>query len=150
MEEARETTTDHPRRSFLQWLTAAFLSMWGVAFVVALASYLKSPAPPRVLGRMTVSGGKADTLAPGSARMVSHGNAPIYVVRLTSGGLLAVSALCTHFRCVLEWDSNDMTLNCPCHAGTFAADGNVMSGLPNRPLQSFEVEERRGEIQILL
>lgn len=138
-----------PRRTLLQWLTALFLSFWGVAALGAIASYLKAPRSPRSGGLDLVKAGDAETLAPGEARLVRHGGSPLYVIRLAGGELAAVSALCTHFRCVLEWDPSG-NLTCPCHNGVFNAVGDVISGLPARPLRSYRVEVRRGEILVHL
>ncbi len=139
---------DKKRRGIVQWLTGLFLSLWGFAFVGAVASYLKPPSTPRSAGLNILSAGRASELLAGNARFLQHGNSPIYVIRLANGEVVAVSAICTHFRCVLNWKREDSTLVCPCHRGVFNSVGEVMSGLPSRSLRSFDVEIRRGEILV--
>jgi hypothetical protein len=39
---------------------------------------------------------------------------------------------------------------CPCHNGVFSATGDVISGLPTKPLPTLRVEVRRGEILVHL
>lgn len=139
---------DKKRRTLIQWMTGLFLSLWGIGFLGAIASYLTPPARPRSSGRDILSGGESASLMRGMARLVRHGNEPIYVVRLQSGDIIAVSALCTHFRCVLNWNFDGQVFSCPCHDGTFNSVGEVMSGLPSKALKTFDVEVRRGEVLI--
>ena len=43
----------------------------------------------------------------------------------------AVSAVCTHLRCILNYDRERHGFICPCHAGRFDLAGNVLGG-PHR------------------
>jgi len=135
---------------FFTWLTRIFLSFWGIGVVGVISSYLRAPETPRSAGTSIVKAGSADTLGNGDARAVRHGNSPFFVIRTRNGDLLAVSGLCTHFSCVLNWNESDQTLICPCHDGVFSATGDVLSGLPSRPLPTYPVEIRRGELLIHL
>ncbi len=44
------------------------------------------------------------------------------------GRLHAVSAACTHMGCLVGWNENDRTWDCPCHGSRFALDGTVIHG----------------------
>jgi cytochrome b6-f complex iron-sulfur subunit len=59
-----------------------------------------------------------------------------------------MSAVCTHLRCILDYDRERHGFACPCHAGRFDLGGQVISGPPNRPLKSYEVSVRAGEILV--
>lgn len=146
-----EMGSEEPRRrDFFKWLTRIFLSLWGVGIIGVVASYIRAPSMPRSAGFRILSAGDEDSLGLGQARLVRHGSAPIHVVRMLSGELIAVSALCTHFSCVLNWDSQNRTFVCPCHNGVFNATGDVISGLPTKPLPTYRVQVRRGEILVHL
>jgi Rieske Fe-S protein len=45
-----------------------------------------------------------------------------------SGRLHAVSAICTHLGCTVEFNAEDTTWDCPCHGSRFATDGTVIQG----------------------
>lgn len=56
------------------------------------------------------------------------------VVRSGSDTVTAVSAVCTHQGCLMDYDSHNDTLVCPCHGSEFATDGNVLRGPARRRL----------------
>jgi nitrite reductase/ring-hydroxylating ferredoxin subunit len=71
-----------------------------------------------------------------------------------SGGVLrAVSGVCTHQGCLLEYREGDQELVCPCHRATFALTGDVhahdVAGLLP-PLPQLPVRERAGRIEVYL
>jgi len=150
MDPIREETEPQAfqRRTFFKWLTRIFLSLWGVGIIGVITSFIRAPSMPRSAGLNIVRAGDAGSLERGEARLVRHGSSPLHVVRLPSEEIVAVSALCTHFSCVLNWDPQNRTFVCPCHDGVFSATGEVISGLPTKALDNFRVEVRRGEILV--
>lgn len=69
----------------------------------------------------------------GEAKTVRHLGEPYIVVRLPDA-VHALNAVCTHLGCIVYWDKQKKILPCPCHAGFFDLNGNVISGPPPRPL----------------
>jgi glycine/D-amino acid oxidase-like deaminating enzyme len=41
---------------------------------------------------------------------------------------------CSHLGCVLSFDADERTWDCPCHGSRFAEDGSVVSGPADRPI----------------
>jgi len=134
------------RRGFLTWLGRGFLLLWIPAVGGLVASFLKAPDKETRPGERQLKCGKLSTLAVGEARMVRHAEEPLFVVRLAESQVLAVSAVCTHQRCVLKWKRDDSTFQCPCHDGAFDKTGNVLSGPPKKSLRQFPAEVRADEI----
>ncbi|MFC6838188.1 FAD-dependent oxidoreductase [Halomarina ordinaria] len=82
--------------------------------------------------------GSGPTPAPGEGRVVRRGATPVAVSRDRGGELHAVSAVCTHMDCVVDWNPAEESWDCPCHGSRFAPDGRVLDGpavedLPRRP-----------------
>lgn len=50
------------------------------------------------------------------------------------GSINAVSALCTHAGCEVEWNKGEKTWDCPCHGSVFGPDGSVLNGPAEAPL----------------
>jgi Rieske Fe-S protein len=91
---------------------------------------------------------KVGELAPNSAKLFRFGSTPAILINTAEGELRAFSAVCTHLTCTVNYEGDTETLFCPCHNGRFDLAGNVVSGPPPRPLESFEVEVAGGEIYV--
>ena len=136
------------RRAALRWLVRGFLSLWALGAAGLGISFLKPPETRREGGEGRVSCGDLPSLAVGEARFVRHGTEPFFVLRASETEVVALSVICTHRRCVLNWDQPTKTFRCPCHAGVFDRNGNVLSGPPTRPLGQFPAEVRFDEIVV--
>ena len=73
-------------------------------------------------------------LAPGEGAVVRRGKRRLAAYRDEEGTLHAVSAVCTHLRCLVSWNSGDRTWDCPCHGSRFGLDGEVLHGPATTPL----------------
>ena len=87
--------------------------------------------------------GKEDEIPVGGGKKVIIGGSAVLVL-LTPKGFRAFSAICTHLGCIVEYDSAKRQIMCPCHAGFFDTEGQVVSGPPPRPLSSYEVVNSNG------
>lgn len=134
------------RRQFLQTLSKAFLSLWAIGGAGALAAYLKAPERNEASSERTIHIGMLEEMRIGEARMVRHGMTPFYVIRMDAEKVIAMSAVCTHVRCILNYDRERKGLVCPCHDGRFDLNGNVISGPPPKALPTYEVSVRAGEV----
>jgi glycine/D-amino acid oxidase-like deaminating enzyme/nitrite reductase/ring-hydroxylating ferredoxin subunit len=45
-----------------------------------------------------------------------------------SGRLHVVSAVCTHMKCIVNWNKSEKSWDCPCHGSRFDYDGKVIEG----------------------
>jgi Rieske Fe-S protein len=136
------------RRAALQWLIRGFLSLWGLGAAGVGISFLRAPEADRRPSEGLVRCGPLSTLQVGSARFVRHGTQPLFVLRASETEVTALSAICTHLRCVLSFDAATGTILCPCHAGSFDRGGNVLSGPPSRALKQYQAEVRADEIVV--
>ncbi|WP_247730872.1 FAD-dependent oxidoreductase [Halovivax limisalsi] len=77
-------------------------------------------------------------LDPGEGTVVREGGRPVAISRDESGTLRAVSAVCPHARCVVDWNDGEGTWDCPCHGSRFEPDGRVIEGPATDELPSEE------------
>ncbi len=134
------------RRDFLTLITRAFLGLWALGGGAAIAVYLRPPEKHETGGDRVARVGLLEDMRVGEARMVRHGVTPFFVIRLDQTRVVAMSAVCTHVRCILGFDRDKKVIVCPCHDGRFDLAGNVLSGPPQRPLPTYSVSVRAGEI----
>ena len=74
------------------------------------------------------------TLAPGEAAVVKSGRDKTAVYKDRTGQIHAVSAVCTHLGCTVEFNPADTTWDCPCHGSRFTTDGTVIQGPATKDL----------------
>ena len=135
-----QSVDDVGRRSFFKRLFQTVMGLWGVAFITVLVSYIKPPREAKGDEEKVKRVGALSDVQVGSARFVADERRPFWVIRTARDELIALSATCTHLRCILQWDKDSGRLVCPCHAGAFDLNGNVVAGPPPRPLESLRVE----------
>ncbi len=144
----KEAQGGYERRTFLSNLLGGALTVGVVGVIGAILAYL-FPAERRVFNparrRMRVA--RLDEIPIGKGKQVLFDGEPVWVLHL-KGGWMALSAICTHQGCIVQWDEKRLTLSCPCHAGLFDANGNVLAGPPRRPLKRLRVSTVQGEIFI--
>ncbi len=139
-----------PRRQFLAWLSRAFMALWGLGTAGVVGAYLRAPERGERIAERIVRVGLLDDFPIGEGRLVRHGTTPFYVVRMDAQRVVALSAVCTHVRCILGFDRERRSLSCPCHDGRFDLAGNVLGGPPPRPLPNYSVSVRAGEVFVHL
>jgi cytochrome b6-f complex iron-sulfur subunit len=77
--------------------------------------------------------------AAGGAMLVDMAGDTIVVVRISDTQVVALSAICTHAGCSMDYVAGQKVLDCPCHGSQFAADGSVLRGPAVRPLRVYNV-----------
>jgi glycine/D-amino acid oxidase-like deaminating enzyme/nitrite reductase/ring-hydroxylating ferredoxin subunit len=94
--------------------------------------------------RLTKRGSRPlEDLAPGEGDIVQYAGEKVAGHRRDDGTLVAVSPLCTHLGCQVNWNSAERSWDCPCHGSRFDPDGNVLQGpavhrLEHKPLGDVE------------
>ena len=69
-----------------------------------------------------------------------------YMKRTKEDEVVAISAGCTHLGCIVTWDDQKKIFRCPCHDGSYDADGNVISGPPPAALERHPARVEDGKI----
>jgi Rieske Fe-S protein len=72
---------------------------------------------------------------------------PAYLVR-NGDSVQALSGTCTHARCTVAWQASSRQFHCPCHRGTYDAQGTVVSGPPPRPLDELQIVVENGTVYL--
>jgi glycine/D-amino acid oxidase-like deaminating enzyme/nitrite reductase/ring-hydroxylating ferredoxin subunit len=83
-------------------------------------------------------------LDPGEATVTDTDDGPVGVHRDETGEYHAVSAVCPHMGCLVEWNPGERSWDCPCHGSRFDADGVVINAPAVDDLPRREYPIRRG------
>ena len=137
--DAEVSTAMVSRRSFLNilWTT---LGLAALAEFLWLAFSFLWPAKSgglEIRGGTVVPAGALSAFEPGTVTAFQRGS--FYLVRLTDGGLLALSCKCTHLGCTVPWVEKEKKFLCPCHASAFDITGSVINSPADRALDTFAV-----------
>lgn len=79
-------------------------------------------------------------LKAGDGGILTIGLKKVAVYRDYDNTLQAFSAVCPHLGCIVKWNSDEKTFDCPCHGSRFAADGTVTNGPATSDLHKFQVK----------
>jgi Rieske Fe-S protein len=74
----------------------------------------------------------------GQGAMVRRGLKKVAVYCAEDGTLHERSATCPHLGCVVQWNPNETTWDCPCHGSRFDRHGTVINGPANVDLAKLE------------
>jgi cytochrome b6-f complex iron-sulfur subunit len=139
MDHAETVTRHEPaRRRFMQFLLGGGLLASAVAFLYPVLRYLVPPAATD-LGADSVVAAKVGELRVNSGKIFRFGSRPGLLVRTADGGYRAMSAVCTHLQCTVQYRSDLHEVWCACHNGLYDLNGRNISGPPPRPLEAYDV-----------
>lgn len=85
--------------------------------------------PAHMVGdRIAALAQSADGLKRGEGRVVSRGAQAVALYCDTHGKEHALSAVCPHMGCLVNWNSGERSWDCPCHGSRFSAQGKLLNG----------------------
>ena len=82
-----------------------------------------------------------EELAPGEGDIVRLHGEKVAGHRRDDGTLVAVSPVCTHLGCQVNWNRAERSWDCPCHGSRFAPEGDVLQGPAVHRLECKPIEE---------
>lgn len=129
------------RRAFLAAAGAA-----GLCYTAALGypiyRYLASPTEIEMsetaVSEVTLK--DAQKLPLGSVLMFKFGTRPAMLIHHQDGRWVAMTAVCTHLGCTVQYEPQADRIHCACHGGVYDPyTGANVSGPPPKPLKLFKV-----------
>ena len=79
-------------------------------------------------------------LPAGEGDVLSSGLKKIAVYRDYDNSLKAFSAVCPHLGCIVQWNRDEKSFDCPCHGSRFATDGTVINGPSKTDLHKINIK----------
>ena len=129
------------RRTFLDTLLGLGFVSTAISFLYPVWRYVIPPAVAEPATDSVVAG-KASEFKNNTGAVLKFGTKPAILVRTSDGEFKAFTAVCTHLECTVQYKADTSQIWCACHNGLYDLSGNVVSGPPPRPLESFTVNLR--------
>ena len=133
------------RRKFLGVCVAGATAAAVVAAAYPVFQYLAPRSGQLGADKLVFS---ATDIPEGEAKFFEYAGTAAVLVKTKAGDIAALSAVCTHLGCIVQWEKDKQDFICPCHAGHYAADGTVLSGPPPRALAKIPVAVAEGKITV--
>jgi cytochrome b6-f complex iron-sulfur subunit len=137
--------TAMPRRSFLSWMTLAWVAFTAsmLAAVTATARFMF----PNVLFEPppTFKAGYPNEIQVGQVDERFKQKFAVWLVRTAydayanASGIFALSTVCTHLGCTPNWLEAEQKFKCPCHGSGYYKTGVNFEGPTPRPLERFAI-----------
>jgi len=70
----------------------------------------------------------------GHGKVIEVDGQKLAVYREGDGTIHALSPVCTHAGCIINWNAAEKTWDCPCHGARYDIDGNVLVGPATKKL----------------
>ena len=113
------------RRNFLMVMLGGVGALLAAAAGWPLLRFLMPSGDGDAAGQVTIDRAQ---VALGQAHLFQYQGRPAMVLQPSPGEFVALSAVCTHLGCIVQWQEAEAEFLCPCHAGRFSATGAVVSG----------------------
>lgn len=140
--------SDISRRRWVSWLLGTSIGATLLSFVYPIVRYLVPPnAPEPSLSEFELDI-KATDIAPNTGRIVPAGGKPVLLFRTAGGELKALTAVCTHLACTVQYRPERSDVWCACHNGVYSTSGANVSGPPPRALTALQVNVRGEKVTI--
>lgn len=137
---------DESRRRWISRLLGTSLGATVISFLYPVLRYIVPPQESEPSLSQFELDVKASEIPPNSGRIVPLAGKPVLLFRSPAGELKALTAVCTHLDCTVQYRAERSDIWCACHNGTYDLKGTNISGPPPRPLTPLEVYVRGEKI----
>ena len=133
------------RRKFLGVCLGGCAASMAAASLYPLYRYLSPRAGGGTDAKVVIP---EKDVAEGEARFFEFAGSAAVLVRKKGGELVALSAVCTHLGCIVQWEKEQQDFLCPCHGGHYTPDGAVTAGPPPKALAKLPFIVANGAITV--
>lgn len=145
MRTKKEKTT-LTRRGFIAAAATTMAAALAAAFLWPVWEFLSPPKTGKE--EQETAAIPLSKVGIGMAHFFEFQGHPSVVLQPSPGKFIALSAVCTHLGCIVEWRPRERIFFCPCHGGKFSPEGKVLAGPPPRPLPSYRITVRKDQVII--
>ncbi|MDF9797088.1 glycine/D-amino acid oxidase-like deaminating enzyme/nitrite reductase/ring-hydroxylating ferredoxin subunit [Catalinimonas alkaloidigena] len=71
---------------------------------------------------------EAENIPRGEGKVISKDNIKYAVYRNEQNQFISLSPICPHLKCVVHWNTEEKSWDCPCHGSRFTPEGKLLVG----------------------
>ena len=75
----------------------------------------------------------------GTGEIVTYNDQKLAVYKDPKGEIHALNPVCTHTKCIVQWNNSEKSWDCPCHGARFDPDGIVLTGPARADLEKINI-----------
>jgi len=132
------------RRGFLEKIVAGMAVLLGASVLYPVSQYVVPPAKKKTVESEKVVG-KASEVPADSGKIYRFAGDRVFVLNY-KGELKAMSAVCTHLGCLVQWKTDEQLVYCACHGARYTTEGEIISGPQPAPLKPYGVRVEGDDI----
>lgn len=139
------------RRGFVKVAVGGVAGVYAVAVGYPVYKYLNTPVEKSIAESAVkeVELKDADKLPKGSVLMFKFGAKPAMLIHHDDDQWVALSAVCTHLGCTVQYKGGEPRIHCACHGGQYdPKTGENLSGPPPKPLTKYAVKVGAGVVTV--
>ena len=158
----RDTKPDQNRRNFFMIFSLFIGSLIGIAISFPVIGFLFHPLRKKTVysGENFIKIGSINELTAEMPKKLTVSSFKVdgwnifdniilgatWLVKQENGGVVAMSSICPHLGCGIDWDPKRNEFVCPCHDSVFDIKGKVVSGPAPRSMDTLETEVKGDEV----
>lgn len=79
----------------------------------------------------------------GSGEIVNYKDQKLAIYKDSQGDIHALNPVCTHTKCIVQWNNSEKSWDCPCHGARFDPDGVVLTGPARADLEKINMDAQQ-------
>ncbi len=132
------------RRTFLEKAVTGVGVILGLSVLYPISQFVVPPKKASVSENEKVVA-SIDELPENSGIIKSFAGDRVFILNY-KGELKAMSAVCTHLGCLVQWKPDEELVYCACHAARYTTSGEIISGPQPAPLKPYGVRVEDDQI----
>ena len=102
-----------------------------------------------MLERMKIPDEAAAHLKKGQGGVIEYEGKKAGAYRDEKGSVHVVSLTCPHLGCILKWNPEELSWDCPCHGSRFTYKGDIIKGPATCSLSSIHEDKNKCDPHVI-
>jgi cytochrome b6-f complex iron-sulfur subunit len=144
--QAGEAIMGKGRRNVLNIIVGALATAFVLPILYVVARFV-TPPERKKKDETSAPVAKVSDVPPNSGKIVIFNGQKLLLINV-NGEYKAISAICTHLQCIVQWKADEQLVWCACHNAKYTSDGEKISGPQPAGLAKYTVKVKDDNIVV--